>query len=53
MRTAQQIEGDYADTLGRCESCGCYVDEIELIEFEDVLYCESCAHAYGIQSQVN
>lgn len=42
MRTAQQIEGDYADALGRCETCGVYIDEAQLTETPDGLECPDC-----------
>lgn len=50
MRTAQQIEGDYADALGRCELCGVYTDEENLTEVssfyklfpDSVIVCEDC-----------
>lgn len=45
MRTAQQVDGDYADQLGRCECCGKLTAEVDLIEVWRLLVCGICADA--------
>lgn len=47
MRTAQQVESDYADQLGRCEFCGQLTAESELNSITwrgspELLCCDDC-----------
>lgn len=42
MITAQQRQAEYLDELGRCEACGKYVPEAELVEVDQVLECPDC-----------
>jgi len=41
MMTARELEAELND-LARCESCGKFVPEDELIEFLTVLCCDTC-----------
>lgn len=42
MRTAQELEVEYGDQLGRCEVCGLYTDEDNLHEVNKIIICEDC-----------